>query len=51
MPFIHCPTWRLPERSLELILGIAAIGAQYCFERRVSERLFYAGKALFMEED
>ncbi|KAH8881021.1 hypothetical protein GQ53DRAFT_702924 [Thozetella sp. PMI_491] len=49
MPFIHCPTWRMQEHSLELILGIAAIGAQYCFERRSSEKLFYAGKAILME--
>ncbi|KAF6836737.1 hypothetical protein CPLU01_03531 [Colletotrichum plurivorum] len=49
MPFIHTQTWRVFEHSLELILGLAAVGAQYCFEHRMSERLFYAGKAILME--
>lgn len=49
MPFIHAPTWYILDHSLELIFGIAAIGAQYCFEQRVSERLFFAGKAILME--
>ncbi|KAL4995910.1 hypothetical protein BDV10DRAFT_202722 [Aspergillus recurvatus] len=48
MPFIHVPTWHIQEHSVELILGIAAVGAQYCFERRVSEQLFFAGKAILM---
>lgn len=46
MPFIHLPTWRILDHPLELILGITAIGAQYCFEHRVAERLFFAGKAI-----
>lgn len=50
MPFIHCRTWHILEHPLELILGIAAVGAQYCFEHRSSERLFYAGKAILMEK-
>lgn len=49
MPFIHAPTWRILDHSPELILGIAAIGAQYCFEHRSSERLFFAGKAILMD--
>ncbi|KAL3472557.1 hypothetical protein BJX99DRAFT_235381 [Aspergillus californicus] len=49
MPFIHVPTWHIQEHSTELIFGIAAIGAQYCFERKVSEQLFFAGKAILME--
>ncbi|KAG4291917.1 hypothetical protein FPRO06_13170 [Fusarium proliferatum] len=49
MPFIHIPTWQINDHSPELIFGIAAIGAQYCFESRASERLFFAGKALLME--
>lgn len=49
MPFIHCPTWHILDYSLELILGIAAIGAQYSFEHRMSERLFFAGKSILME--
>ncbi|RDW69158.1 putative C2H2 type zinc finger-containing protein [Aspergillus mulundensis] len=49
MPFIHVPTWRIQDHSAELILGIAAVGAQYCFERKVSEQLFFAGKTALME--
>ncbi|RGP64492.1 hypothetical protein FLONG3_9551 [Fusarium longipes] len=49
MPFIHMPTWDITEHSPELIFGVTAIGAQYCFERKASERLFFAGKALVME--
>lgn len=49
MPFIHCPTWRILDHSLELILGMSAIGAQYCFEHKSSSRLFFAGKAILME--
>ncbi|KAF4997474.1 hypothetical protein FGRMN_3838 [Fusarium graminum] len=50
MPFIHIPTWQITEHSPELIFGIAAIGAQYCFESKASDRLFFAGKALVMEK-
>ncbi|KAI4856339.1 amidase signature enzyme [Aureobasidium sp. EXF-8846] len=46
MPFIHVPTWRLDDHPVEVIFGIAAIGAQYCFEKRAAEQLFFAGKAL-----
>lgn len=49
MPFIHGPTWRISEHSLELVLAMAAIGSQYCFEHRNAERLFYAGKAIMLE--
>ncbi|KAK6004827.1 hypothetical protein QM012_007606 [Aureobasidium pullulans] len=48
MPFIHVPTWRLEDHPIEVIFGIAAIGAQYCFEKRAAEQLFFAGKALIM---
>lgn len=48
MPFIHVPTWRLEDHPVEVIFGIAAIGAQYCFEKRAAEQLFFAGKALIM---
>lgn len=49
MPFIHQQTWRVLDTPLELVLAIATIGAQYCFEHRNSERLFYAGKAVLLE--
>jgi hypothetical protein len=46
MPFIHVPTWCLDDHPVEVIFGIAAIGAQYCFEKRAAEQLFFAGKAI-----
>lgn len=49
LPFIHVPTWNILEHSAETIFGISAIGAQYCFEKKISEHLFFAGKALLME--
>lgn len=49
MNFIHLPTWSVSGTPLELLLAISTVGAQYCFERSVSERLFFAGKAILME--
>lgn len=49
MVFIHVPTWRILGCPLELVLSIASIGAQYCFEHRASERLFRAGRAILLE--
>ncbi|KAK6843756.1 C2H2 type zinc finger domain-containing protein [Apiospora arundinis] len=49
MPFIHQPTWIMHETAPELVLAVATMGAQYCFERRTSERLFRVGKAVLME--
>lgn len=46
MPFLHQPTWRILNRPVELVLAVATVGAQYCFEHRVSEKLFYAAKAV-----
>ncbi|KAK8090272.1 C2H2 type zinc finger domain-containing protein [Apiospora hydei] len=49
MPFIHQPTWMMHETAPELVLAVATMGSQYCFEHRTSERLFRAGKAVLME--
>lgn len=49
MPFIHQPTWTIPDSAPELVLAVATMGAQYCFEFRNSERLFRAAKALLLE--
>lgn len=49
MPFLHAPTWHILDHSLELILGIASLGAQYCFEHRISNSLFMAGKTILLE--
>jgi hypothetical protein len=50
MPFIHLPTTSFEEFSLEEILGYASMGAQYRFERRAAESLFFAGQALVLDK-
>lgn len=49
MNFIHLPTWSVSTTPLELLLAISTVGAQYCFEHKVSKNLFFAGKAILME--
>lgn len=48
-PIIHLPTFHLETVDIELALVVAAIGAQYCFERRSGERLYRAAKLIFTE--
>ncbi|KAI1672011.1 hypothetical protein L13192_02870 [Pyrenophora tritici-repentis] len=48
-PFIHFPTYKPSCSPLELTLAMCAAGAQYCFERRSSERLFRVSKAIVFE--
>lgn len=45
-PYIHQPTYKPSCAPVELTLAMCAAGAQYCFERRSSERLFHAAKAI-----
>ncbi|KAE8382248.1 hypothetical protein BDV26DRAFT_288772 [Aspergillus bertholletiae] len=48
-PFMHGPSF-LPENfPLELILSMAASGAQYRYEHRKGRLLFYASKTIFHE--
>lgn len=49
MSVIHVPTWRLYDHPVEVIFGIAAVGAQYCFEKRAAEQIFFAGKAFLID--
>ncbi|RSL77015.1 hypothetical protein BHE90_012047 [Fusarium euwallaceae] len=49
MVFMHVQTWSVLDSPLELVLSIATIGAQYCFEHRTAERLFHAAKAITFE--
>ncbi|KAF5853042.1 hypothetical protein GGP41_001604 [Bipolaris sorokiniana] len=48
-PFMHGPTYSPSTSPLELTLAMCAAGAQYCFERKSSERLFQTGKAIVFE--
>lgn len=48
LPFVHIPTFSIEESSLELLLSIAAIGAEFRFERTCAVELFYAARAIIM---
>lgn len=48
-PFIHEPTYKPSCSPIELTLAMCAAGAQYCFEKRSSERLFRVSKAIVFE--
>jgi hypothetical protein len=46
MPFLHIPTMSIETCSVELILAMAAIGAQYTFEGEKGVELFNASRAI-----
>lgn len=48
-PIFHIPTFRLESLSVELILSIAALGAQYHRESEQGLILFHASKAIALE--
>jgi hypothetical protein len=49
LPFIHIPTLSVASYAPELVLALAAVGAQYRFENRRGIEIFYAAKAVVME--
>lgn len=46
---MHLPTLWINDHAPELILGFMTVGAQYRFEHRNAETLFYAAKAILFE--
>ncbi|KAH7130226.1 hypothetical protein B0J11DRAFT_247115 [Dendryphion nanum] len=46
MPFLHFPTMNVDNCSVELIIAIAAVGAQYTFEADRGVELFNASRAI-----
>lgn len=50
VPFLHIPTVQLVNLAPELLLAIAAIGAQYRFEGHRGNGLWYASRAVAMEQ-
>ncbi|KAK8223993.1 fungal-specific transcription factor domain-containing protein [Phyllosticta capitalensis] len=50
LPFIHVPTFRLDECTPELVLAIAAVGAQHRFENQNGLLLFDAARAIALEQ-
>ncbi|KAK5995145.1 hypothetical protein PT974_03541 [Cladobotryum mycophilum] len=50
LPFLHLPTLSPAEMAPELLLAILAVGAQYRFESNRGYALWYAAKAIAMEQ-
>lgn len=50
LPFLHLPTLSPVELAPELLLAILAVGAQYRFESNRGYALWYAAKAVAMEQ-
>ncbi|KPI36900.1 Regulatory protein ADR1 [Cyphellophora attinorum] len=50
LPFIHVPTLSVAASAPELVLALAAVGAQYRFENSRGIELFYAAKAVVTEQ-
>ncbi|GLB07719.1 hypothetical protein AtubIFM57258_003081 [Aspergillus tubingensis] len=49
MPFIHCASFSPEKHPLELVLAMAAAGAQYRYQHRTGRMLYFAAKAIFQE--
>ncbi|OAQ73816.2 C2H2 transcription factor (AmdA) [Pochonia chlamydosporia 170] len=50
LPFLHLPTLMPVEMGPELLLAILAVGAQYRFESNRGYALWYAAKAVALEQ-
>lgn len=50
LPILHLPTIMAAELAPELLLAILAVGAQYRFESHRSNALWYAAKAVALEQ-
>jgi hypothetical protein len=50
LPILHLPTISATDLSPELLLAILAVGAQYRFESHRSNALWYAAKAVALEQ-
>ncbi|OJD12642.1 hypothetical protein AJ78_06797 [Emergomyces pasteurianus Ep9510] len=46
LPFLHISTMSISRCPVELILAMAAVGAQYCFEDEKAIELFHASKKI-----
>lgn len=46
LPFLHFQTMSIEACSIELVLAMAAVGAQYCFEGERGVELFHASQAI-----
>lgn len=48
MPCLHIPTMSVQNTSIELILAMAAVGAQYCFEGEKGVEIFHVSQEIAM---
>jgi hypothetical protein len=51
LPFLHIPTFAVTRCVPELLLAICAVGAQYRFESSTGNHLWYAARAVAMEQN
>lgn len=49
LPFLHIPTISVHNCCIELILAMAAVGAQYCFEGQKGVELFHVSQSIAMQ--
>ncbi|KAJ6442539.1 CMD multi-domain protein [Purpureocillium lavendulum] len=49
LPFLHIPSMTVASCAVELVLAMAAVGAQYCFEAEEGLGLFHAARAIATE--
>lgn len=49
LPFLHIPSMSVEGCSIELLLAMAAVGAQYCFEAKKGVELFHVSRAIATE--
>ncbi|OAG38010.1 hypothetical protein AYO21_07732 [Fonsecaea monophora] len=49
LPFLHIPTLSVNNSCIELILAMAAVGAQYCFEGQKGVELFSVSQSIAMQ--
>lgn len=50
LPFLHIPSFSVSKFVPELVLAIAAVGAQYRFESARGNKLWYAAKSVATEQ-
>lgn len=49
LPFLHVQSMTVEDSSVELLLAMSAVGAQYCFEAEKGVELFHASRAIATE--
>lgn len=50
LPFLHMPTFSAVNLAPEILLTLAAVGAQYRFESHRSNRIWYAARDIALEQ-